>query len=360
MSDGRTLYGDQGFMTRFQDMQARLAALEQQQCRSLRGPVSLLRNGAFDIWQRDAGPFTTSGGVTADGFACYATGSTFSTTRQAFALGNVIPGQEPAWYLRCAVTTSAGASNFAYLAQLVEDARTVAGQTVTVSFWAKADAAKPIAVELGQNFGSGGSPSAQVNTLGAKVTLSTSWTRYTVTVNVPSVSGKTFGSNGDSSFQVRLWMDAGSTFNARTGALGQQSGTFDFWGIQAEAGSAATSFDHPSPAATLAECKRYLQVLTDPPLRGIATSALAVNRLGMWLPVTMRAVPIVTITGTVPLFDGSGVNGSFVSAGVVTAYHTTDRIELTVNSQANWTAAGRPVAVYNNSSASTFTVSAEL
>jgi hypothetical protein len=49
----------------------------------------------------------------------------------------------------------------------IEDVRTFAGQQVTISFWAKADATKNIAVELVQGFGSGGSPSTEVLQLSA-------------------------------------------------------------------------------------------------------------------------------------------------------------------------------------------------
>jgi hypothetical protein len=52
-------------------------------------------------------------------------------------------------------------SKFSVLNQNIEDVRTFAGQQITVSFWAKADAAKPIAVEFIQKFGFGGSPSSE-------------------------------------------------------------------------------------------------------------------------------------------------------------------------------------------------------
>jgi PDZ domain-containing secreted protein len=69
-----------------------------------------------------------------------------------------------------------------------------AGQQVTISFWAKADATKNIAVDLAQTFGNGGSPSAAVVGIGVtKVSIGTSWQKVTVTANVPSISGKTLG-----------------------------------------------------------------------------------------------------------------------------------------------------------------------
>jgi hypothetical protein len=141
----------------------------------------------------------------------------------------------------------------------MESVRTFANQTVTVSFWAKAASGTPkIAPELFQYFGAGGSPSASVSTPGTQVTLSTSWARYSSTITVPSISGKTLGTAGDF-LQLSLWVSAGTTFNARSGSLGIQSNTFDVWGVQVEAGSTATDFQTAtgSYGGELALCQRY-------------------------------------------------------------------------------------------------------
>ena len=146
------------------------------------------------------------------------------------------------------------------LEQRIESVRTFAGQQVTVSFWAKADASKPIAVELLQSFGTGGSPSAEVTAIGVtKTTLSTSWQKITVTATVPSISGKTIGTNGDDYLALDIWFDAGSTYNARTDSLGQQSGTFDIAQVQIEPGPVATPFERRPIGTELALCQRYYQ-----------------------------------------------------------------------------------------------------
>ena len=110
-----------------------------------------------------------------------------------------------------------------------------------------------------QSFGSGGSPSAQVNTLGGSATLSTSWARYTLTFAVPSISGKTIGTAGDSNLQLLLWLSAGSDFNASTGSIGLQNNTFQFWGVQVEAASTASNFQTATGTkqGELAACQRY-------------------------------------------------------------------------------------------------------
>jgi hypothetical protein len=178
------------------------------------GPLAGFRNriinGNFDIWQRGTS-HSTNGYGSADRWNNGIIGSACTVSRQPFTLGQTdVPG-EPLYFCRMAVTSVAGAGNRANLQQRIEDVRTFAGQQVTVSFWAKADAAKPISVELIQSFGSGGSPSASVETIGTtKTTLSTSWQKVTVTATVPSISGKTLGTNGNSWLQFNIWFDAGS------------------------------------------------------------------------------------------------------------------------------------------------------
>lgn len=224
------------------------------------GPLAGFRNaiinGNFDIWQR-ATSHSTAGYGSADRWSNTRVGSSCTISRQAFTAGQAdVPGN-PRWFCRAAVTSAAGASNYAVLSQAIEDVRTFSNQTVTVSFWAKADAARPIAIELVQMFGTSGS--AMVTSIGAsKVTLSTTWQRLSLTVAVPSISDKTIGT-ADDCLSLNIWFDAGSSFNSRTSSLGQQSGTFDISRVQVEPGTTATPLEARPLAAELALCKRYGQ-----------------------------------------------------------------------------------------------------
>ena len=115
---------------------------------------------------------------------------------------------------------------------------------------------------MAQNFGTGGSPSAAVNTYAGQATISTSWARYSVTVAVPSISGKTIGTNNDDHLRINIMLSAGSDFNARSGSLGVQNNTFQIWGVQVEYGSKATPFQTASGGSIqgeLAMCQRYYQ-----------------------------------------------------------------------------------------------------
>jgi len=227
------------------------------------GPLAGMRNaiinGNFDIWQRG-----TSGSApnyaAADRWVNAISGSGCTMSRQSFTPGQTAVPGEPTYFCRMDVTSVAGAGNLAILLQRIEDVRTFAGQQIAVSFWAKADSSKPIAAELIQYFGTGGSPSAEVNALGVtKTTLSTNWQKVIVTTTLPSISGKTLGSAGDHFLTLAIWLDAGSNFNARTDSLGQQSGTFDIAQVQVEAGPVATPFERRPIGTELALCQRYYE-----------------------------------------------------------------------------------------------------
>ena len=222
---------------------------------------NLIINGDFSVWQRGTSS-TALGYVADDRWFTAGNGNTVSISRQDFTLGQTDVPNNPKYFSRTVVTSSAGASNFTSKYQAIEDVTKTSGKEVTLSFWAKADSAKNIATEFFQFFGTGGSPSAQV--LGINVVthaLTTSWQKFTVTATIPSVSGKTLGTSGSDQLGVDFWFDAGSDFDARTNSLGQQSGTFDIANVQLEFGDTATEFEYISPADQLARCQRYFEKL---------------------------------------------------------------------------------------------------
>jgi len=220
-----------------------------------------LINGGFDIWQRGTSQ-TSSGYGSDDRWSNSHNGSTKTASQQTFTLGQTDVPNNPRYWSRTVVTSSAGTGNYVLKNQAIESVFTLAGQTATLSFWAKADASKNIAVEFAQSFGTGGSPSSYNTGIGVTTcALTTSWKYFTVTVSIPSITGKTLGTNNDHFLQVLFWFDAGSTFNSRTNSLGQQSGTFDIAQVQLEAGSAATPFEVRPIGLELSLCQRYYQVL---------------------------------------------------------------------------------------------------
>lgn len=225
---------------------------------------NVLINGDFSVWQRGTSQ-TTDGYGSDDRWVNQNNGSTKTHSQQAFTLGQTdVPGN-PQFFSRTVVSSVAGANNYVLKSQRIENVRTLAGQTATLSFWAKADAAKNITVEFEQFFGSGGSPSAGVTGIGVTtIALTTSWRYYTVTISIPSISGKTLGTLGNDFLQCIFWFDAGSTYNARTNSLGQQSGTFDIANAQLEAGPTATPFERRPIGVETALAQRYYERLGGP------------------------------------------------------------------------------------------------
>lgn len=276
-----------------------------------------VQNGDLSRWSSGAGPFTTDGSSTADNFQMFlGGGTTVSTTREVQTVGAFAGAGR--FFRRTVVTTGGTAGSYSSLSYAVADARSFAGQTVTVSFWAKATAAsKFVSVEFQQAFGSGGSPSAPVTGIGVtKLALTTSWARYSVTVTLPSVSGKTFGTNEDSILYVAVWLDAGSNFNSRTNSLGNQSVTFDDWGWQLEEASTVSAFV-ASPRPALNEWTTYTPTWSASTTNPSIGNGQATGRWRYTGPKTID-LHFVLSTGTTTTF-GSGEWRFAIPPGLVCA-----------------------------------------
>ena len=265
------------------------------------GRKNLIINGGFDVWQRGTS-FTADNIYTTDRWKS-ADGSGGSPARtasqQVFALGQTdVPDAH--YYFRHDQTsgTSNGNSSFA---TKIEDVTRTAGKTLTLSFYAKANASMTIGPRFIQGFGSGGSPSSSVEITETTVTIGTSWTKHTLTVTMPSISGKTIGSDGVHTSSTILNID----FNP-TGTF-----TFEIAQVQLELGSVATDFEHRSYGEELALCQRYFyQHIKGSSIIGLAALYTATLALGyVNFPVTMRAAP----TG----FAASGSNYYVCYAGGV-------------------------------------------
>lgn len=208
--------------------------------------INEIVDGNMDYWHEGTSQ-TTNGYGSSTMSRMDSLGSTFVHSQGAFALGGTFPDGvlQPKYYSSTAATSVAGAGNFVNKLFLLEDLRKFSGKQVTFSFYAKADTAKNIAVEFLQSFGTGGTPSADVTGIGVTtVPLTTDWVRYTVTVKIPNISGKTLGTNGDDSLSIVVWFDAGSNFDARTNSLGQQSGTFDLACVRLDYGDKALDIEY--------------------------------------------------------------------------------------------------------------------
>jgi hypothetical protein len=154
-------------------------------------------------------------------------------------------------------------------------------------------------VEGAQRFGTGGSPSANVNEISpTTITLTTSWEPFAAVLTVPSIAGKTVGTDGNDRFSLTFWTSAGSDFNARTNSLGIQTIGVDLWGIHIKRGThtaAATDFyKAPELGPELARCQRYFCAGIIRVNSHITSSSTYSAQLVY--PVQMRIIPSVTRT----------------------------------------------------------------
>jgi hypothetical protein len=281
-------------------------------------PTSGLRSriidGDFNIWE-EATTQTTAGYGSDTMWRNWHNGTTKVHSRQAFTLGQTdVPGN-PKYYSRTVVTSVAGASNACIKTQKIEGVETFSGKTVTVSFYAKADAAKNIAIQFYQSFGTGGSPSADVSGIGSqKIALTTSWAKYEATVAIPSISGKTLGTNNNDYLEFWFFFDAGSNYNPQSATLGQQSGTFEIARVRLVSGSDSGNDIDEVLMEQFSESLRYYfssKCSTGGPYAIFAEEYNITGRYNYQnfiLPVKMRAVPSGTIVGTWLVYNCSQPN----------------------------------------------------
>lgn len=302
---------------------------------------NLIHNSMFNIAQRGTGPWTT--GATTDRWRLSSVLDTDSINLYPIDdNGRAQIGDEAAVrLLQNSFTGNAGATAQSFLIQAMEGVRRFAGKTVIVSFWANSSTTLKLGINISQVFGTGGSPSTGlwVNATGQQVTTTAIWTRYSVTFAIPSVTGKTLGTNGDDYTGLAFFYTSGATNNAAAGNIGVQSGAINLWGVQLEIAQPGqtqpTPLEKPDPELQLRQCQRFYQTGYQ---RFVVYQQAGSGSGTAWpLAVAMRAQPTVTnnittqtnCTGssigpydnqTLQLFGGTATaNGPVVIVGTYTA-----------------------------------------
>ncbi|UUX38890.1 hypothetical protein NTJ56_08825 [Burkholderia contaminans] len=263
-----------------------------------------LLNGNFSIWQLGTSFSLPSGAVsyTADQWVATSGTSGGATVSQAA----MTLGAEPAGaqYMQYGVQfqqTSTGVGN-PQIGQRIENVRTSAGRTVSWTFYAKcASGTLTVTPQFFQVFGTGGSPSGivTIGTTPSTVTLTTTLQKFTVTASIPSVSGKTLGSNNNDCLQAVLSFPAGVLFTATIAQC------------QVEEGD-VTPFEIRPMAAEMAACQRYVQ----PMQVGFRTYAGAANNFNVdyTFPVQMRATPSFTNGGSIVTSNAGSENVTSITS----------------------------------------------
>ena len=284
-------------------------------------PENRIINGAFDFWQR--GTSGTAAGYLADRWNNGVSGGTVTTSRQAFSAGDTFGSNNPSFFFRQVVSGQSASSHYAQTTHPIEGVRSYAGQTITLLGWARRSSGSGnAAIDLTQYFGSGGSPSGNVSISPQTLTLTGSWAAFALTFVIPSISGKTIGTNNNDYLTLNLWTSAGSDYNARTNSLGVQTIGVDLWGIHIKQGTHTTAavdlYRQPELGPELERCQRYYERFD---IAGAASYYLgmgmmwATNAGRLVVPYKMqkRAIPSVFVSGTLRFGDGTGI-------GVVTSF----------------------------------------
>ena len=251
---------------------------------AISGARNRIINGGMDIWQRGTSTTTTGNTYLADRWlSAFTTGGTVSQDTSS-----VPTGSRYVWKF-----TSSASNTFMQMGQQIEyvNCLDLQGQTVTISFYAKANNTNSGSTSLIVRTRTGASVDAVVYFSGTNVdtsvTLTTSWVKYTVLRTLPA----TFGA-------LCLEFVLGSHVSGDGFAISQ---------IQLEPGTVATPFERRSYGQELALAQRYycksFNVETAP-ANGITTGdgehqiqlvASGDPHIVVYWPVIMRAAPAVTL-----------------------------------------------------------------
>ncbi len=162
--------------------------------------------------------------------------ATDTITFVPFVLGaNPLTGDvTPVDYIRYQCTNSpVGETYKSFQFPINQKVANLDNQDMTFTIWARVGVT-PVNITLytRQYFGSGGAPSAEVRASQGTLALTTTWTKFNLSVTVPGVGGKTLGSCGDDALYLQLEMPLGAPcdvwFTKPSFFLGTLDPTIDF------------------------------------------------------------------------------------------------------------------------------------
>jgi hypothetical protein len=266
------------------------------------GGKNAIINGGFDYWQRGTSGFTSGGAYNADRWKFYQDGAgvTATITQQALTAGSIV-GVDSAFCFQWSVTVAGSGATTNVLYSLVENVQTFAGQTTVLSFYAKSDATRTaVAPTVNQNFGSGGSATVGATvtaTSGNPANLTTSWQRFSYTVALPSITGKTVGTSSYLEVNIKLPINTTQVTQVV--------------GVQLEVGSVPTQFSRAGGniQGELAACQRYYWRSTGVEAYGrVAGLGIAASTTSVLfapsIPVSMRVYPSSIDYANMCVYDG--------------------------------------------------------
>jgi hypothetical protein len=279
-------------------------------------------NGGLDMWQRGTSFAGTAPYYNADRWngarAGAAAGATWSQQTITGDLGTT-PAQGVLYSLRVARDSANTSTAVIQTANGFETANSIllAGQTVVMSFFAKAGAnfsaaSNALAVKLvtgtgtNQNYLTAGY-TGSANAISTTATLTTSWQRFQYTATLPTTT-------------TEVALDFAYTPVGTAGA----ADNFEITGVQLEVGSVATQFARAGGTfqGELAACQRYYFRMgagdAYQHFGWAMTTATTATQMLLNAPVSMRVAPTtVDVGGTIAYYqfsNGADYNISSISS----------------------------------------------
>jgi hypothetical protein len=347
------------------------------------GDRNLVQNGAMTVAQRSS----SVAGITAGGY--------FTADRWYTALGTIgtwtqsVENDAPTGSgfrksLKMLVTTadaSPAAADLANVAMAFEGQDlqrirkgTASAQTLTMSFWVKANVTGTYTAWLYDNDNG--------RSVSAAYTISASATWEYKTITFPADATGVFDNDNAASLYLNFGLGFGSDYTSGTlatawaaftaanrnpGQVNVAAAISNYWqvtGIQLETGSAATPYEFEDYGSTLRKCQRYYQRRTATGAWGTMGAGWGTSATGVYVPI-QPVVPMRTSPSTVE-YSALQVTDAVAIAATVTAcaVNTDERgdamfiLGITV---ASGLTASRPYALRaNNSTAAYLGFSADL
>jgi len=256
------------------------------------GRRNLLINGGFDVWQRStsatlAGSSGYGRYIAADRWSAYYGGTKIEA--KEYTINN-----EFKHAMRITSTTG----NNVYVYQTIERGSTLSNQTLTYSYWARANRVGVISGVNTWRYGGVNSATPVYNVAGVESINSnyvdTEWRKITRTVTL-------INDSSGPSFERHLFF-----------LLSLDDTVTNDWlevaEVQIERGKVATPFEHRSYGEELALCQRYYNKFDVGYLVLTAYNSGTKLHGNIYFPVEMRASPSSQIIGTIDRVALSGVS----------------------------------------------------
>lgn len=278
-------------------------------------------DGNFDFWNVSSATLTTNGSAPCTMYYdVLGTGGAGTVSAQSFNGNEPVGMTSPvSTYKKYSLTTASTVAGF--MCQRIESVHTLAGKSATFSCWLWCDSGSITISQILaiQHFGSGGSPSSDVNTSSnVNWTITTTPQRFSVRLDIPNINGKTLGTNGGDFLQLNLYLPTGVIF-----ALNTAQWQLERCSPQAPAAGRPTAFEYRGYESELGRVLRFYESDNLPVTYLNCSSSVYLNAYMSDIPykVVKRATPTVTFSNVLYYSAGNPTtmptgNISLVNTGV--------------------------------------------